>query len=157
MKDVQVSARETRKRTLVVRLGPGAGVASGIREVCEKYSVRSGAITTFLGSLSQVAFTWPVPCPEARAGLKYREPLVFPGPIEVLSGAGTIGVMAGSGEFALHLHAAFTDAEGRVWGGHLLDEGNVVAVTLELTLEAFEDACLTRATDEETGMMLFTL
>ena len=82
---------------------------------------------------------------------------MLPGPIEVLGADGTIGIMKSTEELAVHLHATFSDPSGAVYGGHVIEEGNTTAVTIEVALEAFDDLLLERALDDETDMPLFTL
>ena len=89
--------------------------------------------------------------------MKYCDPIAVDGPIEVLCGAGTIGVMKSDGTTVVHLHAAFTDPKGRVLGGHILEGGGAVAVTAEVVIDVLDDVSLTRAVDEETDMPLFSL
>ena len=104
-------------RTFILRLRPGTDLMEGIRVFCEERGIRSGAITTLLGSLRQVRYVYPVVAPGTKAGLKYCDPIAVNGPIEVLCGAGTIGVMKSDGTTVVHLHAAFTDPEGRAYPG----------------------------------------
>ena len=89
--------------------------------------------------------------------MKYCDPIAVNGPIEVLCGAGTIGVMKSDGTTVVHLHAAFTDPEGRVLGGHILEGEGAVAVTAEVVIDALDGVSLTRAVDGETDMPLFSL
>lgn len=155
MEGLRFEAKEARVRTFVLRLRPGTDLMEGIRAFCVEHAVQAGAVTTLLGSLRQMRYVYPVPDPAARAGLRYCDPIVLDGPIELLGGAGTIGVMKADGEAAVHLHAAFTDPEGRVFGGHVL--GGAVAVTAEITIDALGGVALTRAVDEETDMPVFSI
>lgn len=155
MERLPFEGREAQVRTFILRLRPGTDLMEGIRTFCVEQGIRSGAITTLLGSLRQIRYVYPVPEPKARVGLRYCDPLVMEGPIELLSGAGTIGEMRADGEAVVHLHAAFTDPEGRVFGGHIL--GGPVAITVEIAIDAFDDVVLSRALDEETEMPVFSI
>ena len=155
LEELRFEGGEARVRTFVLRLRPGTDFMEGIRAFCVERGIRSGAVTTILGSLRQVRYVYPVTCPEARAGLRYCDPIERDGPIELLGGAGTIGVMKADGATVVHLHAAFTDPEGRVYGGHML--GGTVAVTAEISIDAFDGVALTRAVDEETDMPVFSI
>lgn len=157
MKGLRFDAEEARVRTFILRIRPGTDLIEGIRGVCEERGIRSGAITTLLGSLRQVRYVYPVVAPGTKAGLKYCDPIAVDGPIEVLCGAGTIGVMKSDGTTVVHLHAAFTDPKGRVLGGHILEGEGAVAVTAEVVIDVLDGVSLTRAVDEETDMPLFSL
>lgn len=68
----------------------------------------------------------------------------FEGPLEIVSGTGTI---SGDG---CHIHISVSDAEGKVFGGHL-KEGCVVGVTVEVVVGIFEDVKYSRTQDNTTG------
>lgn len=157
VKGLRFDAEEARVRTFILRIRPGTDLMEGIRGFCEERGIRSGAITTLLGSLRQVRYVYPVVAPGTKVGLKYCDPIAVDGPIEVLCGAGTIGVMKSDGTTVVHLHAAFTDPEGRVLGGHILEGEGAVAVTAEVVIDVLDGVSLTRAVDEETDMPLFSL
>ena len=155
LEGLRFDAKEARTRTYILRLRPGTDLMEGIRAFCVKQGIRSGAITTLLGSLREMRYVYPVPVSGGKAGLRYCDPIVMEGPIELLSGAGTIGEMKADGEAVIHLHAAFTNPEGQVFGGHLL--GGRVAITVEIAIDAFDGVALTRALDEETDMPVFSI
>ena len=119
VKGLRFDAEEARVRTFILRIRPGTDLIEGIRGVCEERGIRSGAIMTLLSSLRQVRYVYPVVAPGTKAGLKYCDPIAVDGPIEVLCGAGTIGVMKSDGTTVVHLHAAFTDPKGRVLKKHI--------------------------------------
>ncbi|RRD63928.1 PPC domain-containing DNA-binding protein [Fretibacterium sp. OH1220_COT-178] len=155
MERLPFEGREARVRTFILRLRPGTDLMEGIRTFCVERGIRSGAITTLLGSLRWMRYVYPVPDSKALSGLRYCAPIVLDGPVELLSGAGTIGEMREDGEAVVHLHAAFTDPEGRVFGGHVL--GGPVAVTVEVAIDALDGVALSRAVDEETDMPVFSI
>lgn len=157
MTNIRYSAQQVQKRTLVARLMPGTELLAGIEAICREYNIETGAISTILGSLKQLHYTYPVPYAGTPANLKYCDPITIDGPIEILCGAGTIGVMKDTGKRVVHLHTACSGPTGMVYGGHLLDTGNLIAVTAEIVIEALDGATLTRALDEETGMPLFSI
>lgn len=49
-----------------------------------------------------------------------------------------------------HLHIAVADAQGQVWGGHLLD-GNLINTTAELMIHHYPQHHFTRQYDPNTG------
>lgn len=157
MENIRYSSKPVQKRTVVARLMPGTELLAGIEAICKEHQIESGAVTTLLGSLRQLNYVYPIPCPGAKANLRYCDPIVIEGPIEILCGAGTVGIMKETGKMAVHLHAACSASTGVVYGGHLLDQGNPVAVTVEVVIEALDGAVLSRAMDDETGMPVFSV
>lgn len=157
IKGLRFASADVQPRKIFARIFPGSDLIPAIRAICEKHEINAGAITAMLGSLSQVCFVWPIPDSEKKAGLKYGPPKTLEGPIELITGSGTIGRMADSGELAVHLHAAFCDLTARMWGGHIVEEGNPVAVTVEIAIEVYDGLTLSRAQDDETDMPLFNL
>ncbi len=157
MKEIRFASAEVRARTVFARLFPGTDLVPGIKALCAQHEIKAGAITTMLGSLSQVRFVWPIPDSVNKSHLKYGAPKTLEGPIELVSGAGAIGTMKDGGELAVHLHASFCDTTSKMWGGHIVDEGNPVAVTIEVVIEAYDDLTLSRSLDSETDMPLFSL
>ncbi len=87
-----------------------------------------------IGSLSRVAVRY--------AGAEHA--VVQTGDFEILSLAGTVS-MAGA-----HLHGAFSDSEGRVFGGHI-DAGCVVRTTAEILLGVLRGWSFGRRFDPATG------
>ena len=157
IKGIRFASADVQPRKIFARIFPGSDLIPAIRAICEKHEINAGAITAMLGSLSQVCFVWPIPDSEKKAGLKYGPPKTLEGPIELITGSGTIGRMVHSGELAVHLHAAFCDLTARMWGGHIVEEGNPVAVTVEIAIEVYDGLTLSRAQDDETDMPLFNL
>lgn len=72
-----------------------------------------------------------------------------PGPLEIVSGTGTIS------SDGCHIHIAVADREGKVFGGHLKD-GCRVAVTVEVVIGIIQDAVYSRKLDERTGFQELT-
>ncbi len=71
-----------------------------------------------------------------------------PGDLEVLSSMGTVSLL--DGKPFIHTHAAFADATGRPFGGHVNHGCEVWA--LEVKIEEFEGPPPVRLFDEETGL-----
>ena len=157
MYSIRYTSKEVSSRKIFSRLLPGTELIQGIKAICREHSVKTGIVTTLLGSLRQISYVYPIAEPKSKSRLKYCEPLTLQGPIEIFGADGTIGVMKDSEELAIHLHATFSDPSGTVYGGHILEEGNPTAVTIEVAIEAFDDLLLERALDDETDMSLFTL
>ncbi len=114
--------------------------------------IESGTVSA-IGSLEKATFVLPVTKEGTKKGVGYGDPQTIPGPLEILSGNGVISrdVESDSGLF-IHFHAIFSNAEGRIYGGHLLSGGNPVLLTLDLTLIEFDEIALSREEDPEIGI-----
>lgn len=157
MAGIRFTSAAVTPRKVFVRLLPGTDLIPGIKAVCARHNIKAGSISTMLGSLRQVRFVWAIPDSVNKSGLKYGAPKVMEGPIEFITGTGVIGTMKDSGEIGIHLHACFCDATSKVWGGHIVDEGNPVAVTIEVVIDVYDDLSLVRSVDGETDMPLFSI
>jgi predicted DNA-binding protein with PD1-like motif len=118
---------------VVLRLQPGADLR---RTLEEEATQRDGSwvLISGIGSLERAMLRY--------AGAAAATPL--PGPLEVLSLAGTVCADGA------HLHALLADATGTPRGGHVA-AGCIVATTAELTLLPLRDTRLRRVHDAETG------
>ena len=68
---------------------------------------------------------------------------IFKGPFEIVSAEGTVS------SDGVHIHISISDAEGRVFGGHL-GEGCIINTTAEIGILK-SDKTLKRIFDPETG------
>ncbi|MDK2927706.1 MAG: uncharacterized protein PWR31_1397 [Bacillota bacterium] len=141
-------------RLLVARLLPGADLVPALTAFCAETGVRAGAVLTLVGSLRQATYLYVVAAPDGPNGMAYTDPTVLPGPVELITGQGTIGCSEAGG-VVLHLHGAFCDSSRQVHGGHLAPAGNIVAATVEAVILEAEGLSLTRRYDTETGFPLF--
>jgi len=142
------------KRIVVGRIPKDIDLITGIKEVCKAHGVKHGYITTMIGSLKTGRFIYAIPSEDAKLGFKYSEPVDLEGPLEILSSQGFIGV-EDSGELSVHLHMLLSDKYMRVFGGHFIDGGNIIAATAEIAIHEVENAEFNRGFDEETGFKLF--
>ena len=54
-----------------------------------------------------------------------------------------------------HFHALLADSTGRTFGGHLLEEENLVCATVKLTLVEMKGIHIKKEFDKEIGFTLF--
>ena len=152
----QLSRQAGGTRAIVGRIFPRTDLIAGIKSICEEHGVKNGAIVSCIGSLNFARLVWATPAPFLKAGFKYGEPTVLAGPLEVVAAQGTIGTLLDKkDELSVHMHLAVTDDRGVTWSGHILDEGNPVALTVEIVILAFDGIEIVRALDPESGMTLF--
>jgi predicted DNA-binding protein with PD1-like motif len=124
------------RAALQALFGPAAAVSNPTDPPGSAAPVRAACVISAIGSLT-------------RAVLRYAgEPggSVIDGPLELLTLAGTLG--AGG----VHLHASVSDAEGRVYGGHLMP-GCTVRTTAEIVLGLLPNHVFERVPDPATGYL----
>lgn len=145
-----VSAMGKTGRVVAVRLNKGTDLVQGIIDACKKHGIRSGWISSMIGSLQAGAQYVAIAMdPRAKTGVGFTERKTIEGPVEILSGQGMI---ADKGDdLFVHLHAVFVGLDGKVIGGHV-ERGFAKALnTLEVVIVELEDAVIKRELDEETG------
>jgi hypothetical protein len=119
---------------LVFRLEPHDDLKKKIEAITRESNIQAGAIISCVGSLEQVHLRFA----NQNIGTKRQ------GFHEILSLTGTVSVEG------VHLHMAVADTNGRVTGGHLLDE-NLIYTTAEITLAVFTDIIFRREIDPTYG------
>lgn len=137
---------------VAVRLSPGTDMLEGIRAVCEELQLGSGNIVSCIGSLRRTAYLVAVPL-ENKIGAGYGDPVHEEGPLELLSGQGSIGREQG-GAFFIHLHAVMCDQNGRVFGGHVIAGESPVLITAEIGILRAKGLEQKRTWDASVGMEL---
>jgi predicted DNA-binding protein with PD1-like motif len=100
--------------------------------------VEAGVLLSIVGALEYANLRMAGATPEAQDVRR------FDGPVEIVSGTGTIS------KDGCHVHISVSDKEGNVFGGHLKD-GCPVALTAEIVIGVFEDVSYKRTFDEGTG------
>ncbi len=157
MKSTRIqSAPATRGKTVISRLLPDSDLILGIKRVCVEHQIRQASITTAIGTLSHAELVYVVPDRSSILGVKYVEPTRIEGPLELLSGQGMIGE-DDQGELSVHLHGVLSGPDMKLFGGHLVENGNPVLATVEVTIQEILGIGMKRSYDRETGFVLFQL
>ena len=121
-------------KTLPLRLNPGADLRAALSTALSAFHGEAAFVVSGVGSLC-----------EARLRFAGRDELArMVGDLELLTLSGTLG--AGGP----HLHASLSDADGRVFGGHVAP-GCIVRTTAEILLAVLDDVRFTREPDAATG------
>ncbi|WP_077213424.1 PPC domain-containing DNA-binding protein [Bacillus dakarensis] len=131
MNDRTHSVFDKEKGILMGRVGAGEDLLTGIKNELQKHGITAGSVTC-IGSLSQLSF---VQFEYENKTLSYSKPIEWDTPVELLSGNGVIGVRE-DGELDIHFHGVFMDHKKSISGGHFLEGGNIVAITVEFTVLA---------------------
>ena len=126
-----------------VRFHPGEEIVSSLAKFVKDKELRAASILTCVGSL---------------AGAKLRLALASPGnpgaPLTCLGAHEIVSMVGTLGEDGMHVHASLADANGTVYGGHLM-AGGVVHTTVELVVCEAPHLEFRRAFDRETGYKEF--
>jgi len=115
------------------RLQPGQDLRKEIETYTQQKRIQAGWIITCVGSLTQ-------------AQLRYAnqvEDTTLPGPFEIVSLAGTIGIGG------VHLHLSISNSKGDTIGGHLLI-GCLIYTTAEIIIGESTNLRFTREQDGST-------
>jgi len=137
----------------MIRVVPGSDVIEGIEEACRKLDIKAGAVISCIGSLQGASVLVAVPL-NNKIGAGYSEPIKLEGPLELLSGQGTIG-QDEEGAITVHLHGVVSDREGGLHGGHFVRGENPVLITCEMLLARIEGIPIVRDYDPEVDMQVF--
>lgn len=121
-------------KTHALRLRPGDDLRAGVDAFVLAHEIRAGAILTCVGNLRTAVLRMA----------DERITRTYEGTFEIVSLVGTLE-MGNS-----HLHAAISDAEGAVYGGHL-KVGSIVGITAEVVIVELEDIVFEREFDATTG------
>ncbi len=120
--------------TLPLRLVPGDDLQGAIEQRVADAGIGAAYVVAGMGSLSTARIRF--------AGVP--ELATFHGDFEILTLCGTLS------PDGAHLHVSVSDAEGRVWGGHL-GTGNIVRTTAEVLVAVLPTWSFTREPDPASG------
>lgn len=123
-----------------LRLLPGADLRDALQQALAARGLSAGFVVSGIGSLQQAALRLAGTTGACR----------LDGPLEIVSIAGSLS------PDGPHLHAAVSDAAGRVTGGHVLP-GCTVRTTAELLLAWLPGWRFGRAHDPATGWAELTI
>jgi len=132
-------------KTHMFRVKPDQELLGAIKSYCERERIRSGVITQLIGSFSSVKLNFLKSLPGNYTTKEFRNPK---GPLEIVTGQGTIATMKDTNELVLHIHILVSD-ENRAVGGHLA-EGTIFS-TAEVFIEE-TDQPIKRILDSYTGL-----
>jgi len=138
------------RKAVFIRLSPGTDLIAGIAGACRERGIRAASIASCIASLRRASFFVVVPM-DNPAGGGYSDPVHLETPLEIVSAQGTVGEEE-NGEVFVHLHAALSDSQGKVHGGHLIRGTCPVLITSEIVLLPLHGVRLKRAYDPEVNM-----
>ena len=121
-------------KTYAIRLSKGEDLKFALHEFVDRQQIHAGWIISCVGSLTE-------------CNLRYanqQNGTLLKGYFEIVSLSGTLSVNG------CHLHAAVSDSNGTMIGGHVLD-GCIINTTAEIIIGEATGITFSRAMDEKTG------
>ncbi|MGD1942577.1 MAG: PPC domain-containing DNA-binding protein [Leptolyngbyaceae cyanobacterium] len=117
-----------------LRLTPGADLKVSLQTLTQQHQLAAACILTAVGSLTVAHLRF--------AGQSTTT--VLQERFEIVSLVGTLSVEG------VHLHLAIANAQGQLWGGHLMP-GCLIYTTAEIVVGALPGLRFQRLADEQTG------
>jgi predicted DNA-binding protein with PD1-like motif len=122
------------------RLKPDQDLKKELLSFAQKHHLKAAVIISSVGSLKKAHI-------RLSGG---KDTVEYNGPFEIVSLTGTLSAEA------VHLHISFSDFDGRVRGGHLMD-GSPIFTTAEIILQENMDLKFSREMDSATGYQELTI
>lgn len=119
-----------------LRLQPGQDLRDALEDIVRQLGATAAFVVQGIGSLSVAQLRF--------AGVE--QPVELRRDLEILTLAGSLA------PDGAHLHMSVSDAEGRVFGGHVA-RGCIVRTTVEILLALLPDHAFSREPDAQTGFM----
>ena len=132
------------KRTIIGQLTLGSDLLDSLTEFVQKEEIR-------LGRIQGIGATTHANVAYYDQNTKTYNPLEFDGGMEILSLTGNVSMR--DGKPFVHAHILLGDAQGKVFGGHLLKGTTLFAC--EVTIDELEGDDLIRDRDNRTGLFLW--
>ncbi len=140
-------------KVIVKHLPTNEDLIGCIKKICVENEIRCGQILSVIGSIRHLTIECIVVSEENESGFDFGPPRVIPGPMQILSLVGIIFENE-AGEMDTHIHGTFTDSDGNIYGGHVLEGENPVAVRLSIVIGEIAGVNLMEKKDPESGHLI---
>lgn len=146
-------------RIIVATLAPGSQLTSSIIDICQKEGVETAVILSFIGTVNELYLRNPrdsttLPVTDEKEFSLQVDTQLIQRQMEILSVQGNVTTY--NGEVFLNLHGLFSEAGGKVHGGHIFRA--TIWSQGELFIQEIKKAKVTRVHDKEvTGLPQFRL
>ncbi|WP_245504708.1 PCC domain-containing protein [Aquabacter spiritensis] len=148
------SRAEARGRAVRFHLLPGRSLHACLVAALGQNGVASAVFTLQGGAFSRLSYCIAAPNPEGPQVARYSDPIEA-GPAAAIGGGGALGRDAG-GLPLVHCHALFCDAQGSVFGGHVLPHAAIVGDDPPVVhARMFAAVWIAQRPDPETAMSVF--
>lgn len=146
-------------RIIVATLAPGCQLTDSIIEICRQESIDTAVILSLIGTVNEVYLRNPrdttrLPITNEQEFSLQVDTQVIQRKMEILSVQGNVSTY--KGELFHNLHGLFSEAGGKVHGGHIFRA--IIWSQGELFIQEIKKARVTREHDPEvTGLPQFRL
>lgn len=148
------SLTDRHSRAARFALRPGESLADGLARGLAALGARSAAFTLHGGTFARLDYCIAAPNPQGPQVARYSTPIPA-GPVAVLGGGGALGI-ALDGTPLVHCHALLADADGAVFGGHLLPAVSIAGEDAPVIhARAYSHVEVRQRPDPETAMSIF--
>jgi predicted DNA-binding protein with PD1-like motif len=144
---------EARGRAFSFTLEAGIPLLEAARRGFAAQGFAGGVLSASGGALGPFAYVMPALSKDGRNAAFYSDTFRPDGVTELKWATMTLGERDGAPFF--HCHGLWTEADGRVNGGHMLPEETVVATPFEVNAFGIEGAMFVAEPDDETNFKLF--
>lgn len=132
------------KRSYIGQLPYDSDLLDGLTELVRREDIKLGRIQGIGATTHAIVAYYD-------QNTKTYSPLEFDGGMEIVSLSGNVSLR--DGKPFVHVHILLSDANGKVYGGHLMKGTKLFAC--EMTIDEFEGDQLERGKDERTGLFLW--
>ena len=146
-------------RVIVANLVPGSQLTDLIVEICRKEGIHTAVINSFIGTVNELYLRNPrdttkLPITDEAEFSKQVDTTILMRQMEILTVEGNVTTF--DGELFLNLHGLFSEAGGKVHGGHIFRA--TIWSQGELFIQEIKKVKVTRERDREvTGLPQFRL
>jgi len=146
-------------RIIVANLMPGSQLTDSILDICRDYRIETAVIKSFIGTVNELYLRNPrditrLPIKNENEFSNEIDTVVLQRQMEILTVEGNVTTF--NGELFLNLHGLFSEAGGKVHGGHIFRA--TIWSQGELFIEEIAKAKVIRERDNElTGLPQFRL
>ena len=140
-------------KVIVKHLPTNEDLVGCIKNICKENGIRCGQILSVIGSIRHLTIECIVVSEENESGFDFGPPRVIEGPMQILSLVGMIFENE-DGEMDTHIHGTFSDSDGNIYGGHVLEGENPVAVRLSIVIGEIAGITMKEIKDPDSGHLI---
>jgi hypothetical protein len=140
-------------KVIVKHLPTNEDLIGGIKRLCADNGIRYGQVLSVIGSVRSLAIECVVISEDDENAFDFGPPRVIAGPLQILSLVGLV-FEDQDGDTVVHVHGTFSNSNGAIYGGHLLEGQNPVAVRLSIVIGEIVGVEMTEIMDNDSGHLI---
>lgn len=149
----RIQGVEARGRAFAFTLEAGVPLLEAVRRGFAQEGFAGGVVNWQGGMLGPFAYVMPALSKTGENAAFYSDTFRPAGPVTLATAAMTFGERDGAPFF--HCHALWTEADGRITGGHILPDETLVAAPFQVQAYGIDGALFRADPDPETRFKLF--